>query len=323
MARSKPDDGRFEPALARFLDYLKTRERSPNTVRAYSADLEAFAGWYASALSCPLANVLEISAVELREWKRDMLARGLRPASVNRRLSAVQSFERWAAETSLIPGAPERPTSCRQERPGARWLDRKERLALMRAVERAGSPRDRAIAVVLLNTGLRVAELAALEWPDVTITDRKGVVTVKRGKGAKWREVPLNDDARKAFQSIGYPGDGGRVWIGKRGPLTVQGIQKVVETFGAAAGIDLSCHLLRHTFCHDLLAAGIGLEKVASLAGHDSIETTRRYVEPSQSDLQDAVDALGDNERDEPRSKAPPRRQSSQTRSSRGRDRSA
>jgi site-specific recombinase XerC len=89
-----------------------------------------------------------------------MIARGQRPASVNRRLSAVQSFERWAAETSLISGAPERPTSCRQERPGPRWLDRKERLTFLRAVERGGSTRDRAIAVVLLNTGLRVAEMA-------------------------------------------------------------------------------------------------------------------------------------------------------------------
>lgn len=137
----------------------------------------------------------------------------------------------------------------------------------------------------------------ALVWPDIKITERKGILIVRSGKGAKFREVPLNDEARKAFQSIDYPGDAGPVWIGKRGPLTVQGLQKVIEGFGAAAGIDLSCHILRHTFCHDLLAAGVGLEKVAALAGHDSIETTRRYVEPSAADLQDAVDQLGERKR--------------------------
>lgn len=302
-------DRRFLPTVDLFLDHLRARERSPNTIRAYHADIVAFAAWFDATLGYPLADVLEITAVELREWKRDMIARGLRPASVNRRLSSVQTFERFAAESGLIPGAPERPTSCRQERPPAKWLERKERLALLRAVERGGSTRDRAIAVVLLNTGLRVAEMSALLWTDVSISDRKGLLVVRSGKGSKRREVPLNDEARKAFQSIGYPsgttqsGEGVRVWQGKRGPLTVQGIQKVIEGFGKAAGFDLSCHVLRHTFCHDLLTAGVGLEKVASLAGHDSIETTRRYVEASQSELQSAVDSLA--EADEP---ARPRR---------------
>lgn len=288
-------DRRFEPSLERFLAHLKAREKSPNTIRAYRADIEAFADWYHATMEVFLADLLEITSVELREWKREMIGRGLQPATVNRRLSAVQSFERWAAEASLIPGAPERPTSCRQERPGPRWLDRKERLAFLRAVERSGCARDRAIAVVFLNTGLRVAEMAALLWSDVKMSDRKGTVTVRSGKGAKRRDVSLNDDARKAFVSIGYAThatSANRVWQGKRGPLTVEGLQKVIEGLGRAAGLDLSCHVLRHTFCHDLLAAGVGIEKVASLAGHDSIETTRRYVEPSAADMQDAVDML-------------------------------
>ena len=238
-----------------------------------------------------------ITAVELREWKRDMISLSHKPASVNRRISALQSFERWAADTGRIPGAPERPTSCRQQRGAPRWLNRKERLAFLRAVERGGSPRDKAIAIVLLNTGLRIAEMAALLWTDIVISERKGELTVRQGKGYKRRTIPLNDDARKALLSIGYPSDGGPIWQGKRGRLTVQGLQKVIEGFAAAAHLELSCHILRHTFCHDLLAAGVGLEKVAALAGHDSIETTRRYVEPSAADLQDAVDQLGERSR--------------------------
>jgi site-specific recombinase XerD len=299
MPRISPDR-RFEPALAGFLEHLKAREKSSNTIKAYRADLEAFARWYQATVGVQLADLLEITAVELREWKREQVGRGLRPASVNRRLSAVQSFERWAAEAGLIPGAPERPTRCRQQRPGLRWLDRKERLAFLRAVER-GSTRNRAMAIVLLNTGIRVAEMAALLWSDIVVRDRKGELVVRQGKGYKQRSIPLNDEARKAFLSIGYATQGGSktpVWQGKRGPLTVEGIQTVIERFGSAAGLDLSCHMLRHTFCHDLLAAGVGLEKVASLAGHDSLETTRRYTEPCAADLQDAVDQLG--EREEP-----------------------
>ncbi len=299
MGRSEPNRS-FQDAIPAFLAYLGERERSPNTVRGYKADIRAFAAWYEATMEQPLIDLLDITAVELREWKREMIARGQKPASVNRRLSALQSFEHWAADTGLIPGAPERPVSCRQQRAAPRWLDRKERLAFLRAVEH-GSPRDRAIAVVLLNTGIRVAEMAVLLWTDIVISDRKGTLLVRHGKGYKRRDVPLNDDARKALASIGYAVQAGKpdpVWMGSRGPLTVEGLQRVVEIFGAGAKIErLSCHVLRHTFCHDLLAAGVGLEKVASLAGHDSIETTRRYVEPSAADLQDAVDQLGERKR--------------------------
>lgn len=299
MPRTQPDRS-FQAAVPGFLAYLTERERSPNTVRGYKADLRAFATWYEVTMEAPLASLLEITAVELREWKREMLAQGQKPASVNRRLSALQSFEHWAADTGIIPGAPERPTSCRQQRAAPRWLDRKERLAFLRAVEH-GSSRDRAIAVLFLNTGLRVAEMAVLLWTDIVISERKGTLLVRHGKGYKRRDVPLNDDARKALLSIGYATHARKdvpIWQGTRGPLTVEGLQRIIEIFGAAAKIErLSCHILRHTFCHDLIAAGVGIEKVASLAGHDSIETTRRYIEASAADLQDAVDQLSERKR--------------------------
>ena len=64
-----------------------------------------------------------------------------------------------------------------------------------------------------------------------------------------------------------------------------------------ASGLDkASPHILRHTFCKNLVDAGVGLEQVAALAGHESLETTRRYCEPSLKDLQKAVDLVGEEE---------------------------
>ncbi|MEJ7638356.1 MAG: tyrosine-type recombinase/integrase [Singulisphaera sp.] len=65
----------------------------------------------------------------------------------------------------------------------------------MRAVERAGKVRDLAVVRLLLNTGLRVQELCTLTWKDVAISERKGLLTVRRGTGGKHRQVPLNHDA--------------------------------------------------------------------------------------------------------------------------------
>jgi integrase/recombinase XerC len=77
--------------------------------------------------------------------------------------------------------------------------------------------------------------------------------------------------------------------------MTRRGIQNVLEKY--RGDIDnLSCHSLRHTFCKNLVDAGVSLEKVAALAGHDSLETTRRYCEPSPHDLALAVDLIGEDE---------------------------
>ena len=121
---------------------------------------------------------------------------------------------------------PSGPRPVPQERPGPRWLDRREQNALLRAVERAGKPRDLAVVRLLLNTGLRVQELCALTWKDVALSDRKGLLTVRHGKGGKHRQVPLNHDARAALAALGYPQHAGQEAVilqGQRGPMTPRG----------------------------------------------------------------------------------------------------
>ena len=84
-----------------------------------------------------------------------------------------------------------------------------------------------------------------------------------------------------------------RIAFGQRGQMTRRGIQNVLEKY--RGDIDnLSCHSLRHTFCKNLVDAGVSLEKVASLAGHESLGTTRRYCEHSPHDLALVVELIGE-----------------------------
>lgn len=169
----------------------------------------------------------------------------------------------------------------------------------MRAVERGRRARDIAIVRLLLNTGLRVQELCVLTWEDVTVTEQIWAVTVGSGKGGKHRQVPLNADARGVLHSVGYPTHAGArapIFTGQRGPLTVRGVQGVIARYGRIAGLDVSPRTLRHTFCKNLVNAGVGLEQVAALAGHENLEITRQYFEPSLKDLEDAVELLGNEE---------------------------
>jgi site-specific recombinase XerD len=171
---------------------------------------------------------------------------------------------------------------------------------LLRAVERVGRSRDLAVVRLLLNTGLRVQELCALTWKDVALSERKGLLTVRHGKGAKHRQVPLNHDARAALATLGYPQHAGQeaaIIQGQRGPMTPRGVQSLLARYEPLAGLeDLSPHALRHTFCKNLIDAGVGLEQVAALAGHESLETTRRYCTPSRLDLERAVERIGERE---------------------------
>jgi integrase/recombinase XerC len=287
-------------AVEDFVHHLARAERSPLTIKNYRCDLAAFASWFRDTNGDELTPA-QITPTDLRAYKRFLVdQRGLKPSSVNRQLATLKSFLTWAAGVGLLPVGPPPtlPKALPRERRGPCWLDRREQYALRRAVERGGRVRDIAMVTLLLNTGLRLQELCALTWRDVQVTARKGWVMVSRGKGGKARQLPLNADARRALVVLGYEAHTGRsvpVFIGQRGALTPSGVQRLLRAYAHAAHLEaLSPHRLRHTFCKSLVDAGVGLEKVAALAGHESLETTRRYCTPSLKDLEHAVELIGE-----------------------------
>jgi integrase/recombinase XerC len=296
--QSPPAD--WAQAVDQFTTYMVELERSVHTRRNYRNDLAAFEGWYREHYQQVL-RLGWLGGIELREWKASLGDDGLKlmPATINRKLAAMRSFLKWAESEGFCPVI-KKPKSIREEPGRPHWLDRKEELALLRAVEAKNNARDIAIIIVFLNTGLRVAEMAALQWQDLAIGERKGTLTVRSGKGRKKRKIPLNVDARNALVDHGgrrYDGQAKAVWEGQRGPMTVRGLQEIVEKYGQLAGLpDLTAHVLRHTFGHDLAMSGTRLEEIASLMGHESLETTRRYVEPGESALVAAVERLAGGE---------------------------
>jgi integrase/recombinase XerC len=218
----------------------------------------------------------------------------MEPATVNRKLAALRSLLRWAEAQGLATEiAP--PKSLRQVKPPPRWLDRRQQRALLRAVERSGRARDVGLVKLLLHTGLRVEEAVDLRWDDVRLRERSGSLTVRKGKGRKQRTVPLNAEARAALLELKAAGLKGapEVLHGQRGPLTARGVQAILRRYvGPVKVEDLSPHVLRHTFGKNLADAATPIQVIADLMGHESLETTRRYVQPGQDDLAAAVERL-------------------------------
>jgi integrase/recombinase XerC len=132
------------------------------------------------------------------------------------------------------------------------------------------------------------------------MSDRKGKLLVNAGKGCKYRDVPLNKDARRAFFNLDYTihaASDAFVFIGQRGVLSPRGVQLMLSRlrFPEELG-SISPHQLRHTFCKNLVDAGVSLEKIASLAGHERLDTTKLYCQPSFADLSEAVERIGEND---------------------------
>jgi len=157
--------------------------------------------------------------------------------------------------------------------------------------------RDRAIIAVLRHTGIRVGELSALKLADVEISDRKGHLTVRSGKGGKYRVVPLNVDVRRAiadYKEVRPRVLNEHLFIGQRGAgLSPAAIHYLVTKYARLAGLDgVSPHTLRHSMAKQALDAGTDLVTVATILGHTRLETTAIYTRPSARDLERAVEKL-------------------------------
>ena len=188
-----------------FFDYLKQQDRSPLTVSGYQHDLAHFARWFVqtNGETCTLAA---ITPTDVRSYRQHLLAVERRKAStVNRRLAALSALMAWAVQQGLIEHDPTQGVRhVPQVSGGPKYLDKKQQYALHRAIEKdlqlsrlrypkrwRNRQRDGSLVLFLLHTGLRLQEALDLHLSDVQMTDRKGQVLVRQGKGGKQRSIPL------------------------------------------------------------------------------------------------------------------------------------
>ena len=171
---------------------------------------------------------------------------------------------------------------------------------LLRAVHTAGNLRDIAILEVLAGTGLRVGELLALQIGDVTLRERSGMVTVRQGKGGKYRQVPLTADVRAALSAYldKHPekdNPAAPLWLGTRGGLSNRSsVVRLLNKYAYQAQIEpIKIHALRHTFATRYLEANPDdLRGLAALLGHANLDTVMIYTEPRVEDLAERMERM-------------------------------
>ncbi len=288
--------------LGRCERWLARQPLASRTRGTYSSQVHAFVDWLASSEHGGAA----LTEPQVRDWAARDYKRYVKttkrwsPASVNQALAGIDNFYR-----SFGIGRPEVP---REElaQVAPRALEESEQRAFLRAVEACPSARDRAIATLLFYTGLRLSEVAGLDADDVSVSERRGRLLVRSGKGDAYREVPLNSACRKALdewttaradQLANHDDDEPAaemtaLWFSRTGTrMSARTVDLVLRRL-ADAHLELSAHTLRHTCVTNLIRSGADVVLVAEIAGHRRLDTTRRYSLPSQADKDAALEAV-------------------------------
>jgi integrase/recombinase XerC len=231
---------------------------------------------------------------DVRDWKAyQQTAEKAAPATINQRLVAVTRFFRWACAQGLCWENPaEEVAHLRLAPRQPKALEQTTLRKLLRAAR--GHLRDYALVEVLAGTGLRVSELLNLKVGDVTLNERSGQVTVRKGKQGDYRVIPLTLDVRKALATYleqGHPdpdNPAAPLWVGPHGQVGQRSsVTRLLAKYALQAGIEpINPHALRHTFATRYLNANPGdLRGLARLLGHTSLDTVMIYTEPHLDDL--------------------------------------
>jgi len=220
-----------------------------------------------------------------------LLKEHLGPKTINERLVAIRSFYRYlnSEENRGILNPVCQGMALRMPKPLPRHLKEVEVGAFLSVIRKK---RDRALFMLMLRCGLRVAEVAGLELSDIDY--QRNQIIIRNGKGAKGRVTYISNDAAEAlaaYLQVRQETVQDSVFLVEKGihkgkPLSVRGIQKRMEYYSRKTGFSISCHQLRHTMATQLLNAGSDLVTIQELLGHTRIETTMRYSRVSNMKVQ-------------------------------------
>lgn len=301
-------DGEADRIITGFLDYMRyERDASPNTVRAYRADLLSWTA-FCREQEKPL---YPIEQSLLSRYLRRLEAKGISAGTRMRRAACLSAFSKYLVYDGVVEAIPGLMPLPKREKTLPQIMTEGEIERLLAACEEnGGAPayralglRDRAMIEMAYDCGLRASELCGLRLSDLDET--LGVMYVK-GKGSKERIVPYVGslrgmtarylrESRPILQGAAGREDGGFLFLSARGaPVTRQELWKVVQKRGRRAGISknrLHPHVLRHSFATHLQRRGMDLRTLQELLGHASIATTEKYTH-LDTELRDIYDSF-------------------------------
>src|SRR6266851_3009850 len=310
----------------RWQHHLQEHDRSAGTVKKYTQAIVRFLAWYEREEQAPLqlSALTPIALIGYRNHLQHEQHKSIN--TINLQVSALRTWCGWLTEQGYLaadPAAHVKLVGGEASSPRKGLKSAQVNALLRQAQVSRDKERNYAVVQVLLQTGVRLSECAALTFEDITFGERSGLLRVRAGKGNKARSVPLNASAREAVATYVAP----RLFIEKPslkavaakwpkpkspearepiflsqkgGALTTSAMGQLIADLVKAAGElvpeETSAHALRHTFARSYLTQYPGdVVGLATLLGHSSLDTTRLYSQPEVSQLATRVEQLNLN----------------------------
>jgi site-specific recombinase XerD len=276
-----------------FTELSYTKDWSPSSRAWYTSRLGAFTTW---ARERGVTALEDLTAPLIRRYideRRTTLSKTGKPLdsfTLHGHVRAIRTLLFWAAAEDLIDEKiPKRVSLPRREQKILAVLSDEQISRLLRAAQTTDTPtRDIALLSLLLDTGCRASEITGLTLEDVHLAPDDAWLLV-RGKGRKQRQVALGrkaraDLARYLHRARRAPATERHVFLGKRGPLTPEGLDRLLYKLRDRAGaeyfkgVSVAAHRWRHTHAVKALEAGTDVYVLSRQMGHSDVSTTGGYL---------------------------------------------
>ncbi|MFC1624906.1 tyrosine-type recombinase/integrase [Patescibacteria group bacterium] len=263
--------------LPKFLDHLKEKDRSPSTILAYRSDLEQLKDFLQGKNKVLVDQIIQS---DLEAFRDTLLTEKYTPKSVSRKLNAVKTFFRWIISEHYISNdVSQNVAHPKIEVSLPKFLSPLEYRALRDVVR--NDERTAAIVELILQTGMRISEVANIKTDNVKVNQIK----IEAYATQPERTIPLNVPAKEALNSylkirpnkVASP----YVFVSKNGkPLAVRNIRASIDRYMQKAEIGkFSVNDLRTTFIVENLKSGVDIVLLSQVSGHKRLSTTERYLE--------------------------------------------
>jgi site-specific recombinase XerD len=262
--------------VPQFIQDLNEKRRSPSTILAYGSDLEQLVEYLAHR---SVTDPKEVKLRDLEGFRDHLLSHKYTPKSTSRKLNAVKTFFRWVKDEGYIEEDPSREVSHPEiNAPLPAYLSPIEYRSLRDTVK--FDPKVAAMIELILQTGMRISEVANLKVIDV----KRNEVIIEAYATQPERRIPLNDVARESIEEYlrdRRDAESPYLFVSKSGkPLAVRNIRASVDRYLQRAELsEFSVNDIRNTFIVENIKRGVDLVTISQAAGHRRISTTERYLE--------------------------------------------
>lgn len=273
-----------------FIESLKARQASPNTLASYERDIVQFNNYFEAQGK----KIFDLTNEDMQEYVNHLIAEGKSNSTISRSTASIKGLYRYLvnkklAETNIADNV-EAPKVSRKE-PMILSSSEIEKLLEQPNLSELKGQRDKAMLEILYATGIRVTELISLRVEDVNLTN--GYIKVKK-KNTE-RHIPLGNRSLKCLKEyinkvrplLIRTEEEKTLFINTNGQkMTRQGYWKILKQYKEQAKIDkeITPHTIRHSFAVHMLQSGAEIKTVQELLGHTDVASTMMYTQMATLD---------------------------------------